>query len=106
MGIPQSVLSVLGSPKKTLSKQLKRKDYLSTEIYIRYCKSFYPCTFENIILIYFDSSIYNIVLLKKPPTYSQINFSIINEQLSEEYQSGSNIEYSIFMEIIQIFRVR
>jgi hypothetical protein len=75
-------------------------------IYTRYCKSFCPCKFENTILIYFNSSLYNIVLLKKNYAYPQIDFSMINDELSEEFESSPKIEISIFMEIIQIFRVR
>ncbi|KAG2189685.1 hypothetical protein INT46_007501 [Mucor plumbeus] len=49
-------------------------------------------------------SLYNIVLLKKNHAYPQIDFSMINDELSEEFESSPKIEKSIFMEIIQIFR--
>ncbi|KAL0090867.1 hypothetical protein F4703DRAFT_1835493 [Phycomyces blakesleeanus] len=49
-------------------------------------------------------SLYNIVLLKKNHAYSQIDFSMINDELSEKFESSPKIEKSIFMEIIHIFR--
>ncbi|KAI9474074.1 MAG: hypothetical protein EXX96DRAFT_580495 [Benjaminiella poitrasii] len=49
-------------------------------------------------------SLYNIVLLKKNHAYPQIDFSMINDELSEKFESSPKIEKSIFMEIIQIFR--
>lgn len=54
---------------------------------------------------YVARSLYNIILLKKEQTYSEVDMSVLYKDMLDEYKNYEKVDKDVFSEITEAFRV-